>query len=90
MPDRYITRQGDTWDLIAYNLFGSETYMRYLIEANWRLLDTLVFPSGVEITVPEIPEEIEEDLPDWRWTNEDELEEETVQVWEDEDEENYD
>lgn len=62
----YTTIQGDTWDLIAFRLFGSEKYMRYLIEANWDYADVLVFSSGTVITVPELPEEIDETAPFWR------------------------
>jgi phage tail protein X len=44
----YTTIQGDTWDLIAYKLYGEEKYMKNLIEANWPLLDVLIFPSGTD------------------------------------------
>lgn len=43
MGTTYTTIQGDTWDLISFKLFGSEKYMKNLIEANWPLLETLVF-----------------------------------------------
>ncbi|MCI9388380.1 MAG: phage tail protein [Lachnospiraceae bacterium] len=66
MASTYMTSQGDTWDLIAYDLYGAEKYMRYLIEANWPLLDILVFSSGTVINVPDIPEEADEDRPFWR------------------------
>lgn len=66
MASTYTTSQGDTWDLMAYNLYGAEKYMRCLIEANWPLLDMLVFPSGVKINVPDIPEDAAEDVPFWR------------------------
>lgn len=66
MASTYMTSQGDTWDLMAYNLYGAEKYMRYLAEANWPLLDILVFPSGVKINVPDIPEDAAEDVPFWR------------------------
>lgn len=46
MAEKYITEQGDTWDLIAYKLYGEERYMKNLIEANWPLLDILVFSAG--------------------------------------------
>lgn len=62
----YMTVQGDTWDLISYKLFGDEKYMRYLIEANWDYADVLVFSSGTVLTVPDLPNEPEEDLPFWR------------------------
>ncbi len=73
MANTYTTIQGDTWDLIAYKLYGAEKYMKYLIEANWPLLDVLIFSSGTVLTVPELPEEADEDAPFWRTdTDEDE------------------
>lgn len=65
--DIYVTSQGDTWDSIAYDLFGSEEYMGILMDANLDLLDVLVFSAGTVIQVPEeIPEEVDEDMPFWR------------------------
>lgn len=73
MANTYTTIQGDTWDLIAYKMYGAEKYMKYLIEANWPLLDVLIFSSGTVLTVPELPEEADEDAPFWRTdTDEDE------------------
>lgn len=66
MAGTYKTIQGDTWDLIAYKVYGSEKYMRYLIEANWEHIDVLKFSSGTELAVPDLPEEVEEDAPFWR------------------------
>ena len=68
MGTTYTTIQGDTWDLNSFKLFGSEKYMKNLIEANWPLLETLVFSSGTVITVPDLPEESDEDAPFWRQT----------------------
>ena len=56
MSKTYTTIQGDTWDLIAYKLF----------EANWPLLEVLVFSSGTVINVPDIPEDSDDDAPFWR------------------------
>lgn len=69
MSKTYTTIQGDTWDLIAYKLYGSEKYMKNLIEANWPLLEILVFSSGTVINVPDIPEDSDEDAPFWRSNN---------------------
>lgn len=66
MAGTYTTIQGDTWDLIAYRLYGAEKYMRYLFEANWPQADVLVFPSGTVLNVPDPPEEVDEDAPFWR------------------------
>lgn len=62
----YTTVQGDTFDSIAYDLYGSEKYMRFLAEANWPHLDILIFPSGVVLNVPDIPDDIPENVPFWR------------------------
>lgn len=75
MASTYTTIQGDTWDLIAYKLYGDEKYMRYLIEANYPQIDTLVFSSGTVLTVPELPEEPDEDAPYWRSDDDEETEE---------------
>ena len=66
MAKTYTTIQGDTWDLIAYKVYGEEKYMRYLLEANWPLIDTLVFSAGTVVTIPDLPEEPDEDAPFWR------------------------
>ena len=62
----YTTIQGDTWDLIAYKLYGDEKYMRYLFEANWPQADVLVFSAGTVLNVPDLPEETDEDAAFWR------------------------
>ena len=62
----YITQQGDTWDSIAFKFFGNEKYMKEIIEANWPLLDILVFSYGTEIKIPDIEEETDDDAPFWR------------------------
>ena len=73
--DTYVTSQGDTWDSIAYDLFGSEEYMGILMDANLDLLDILVFSSGTVIQVPEeMPEETDDDMPFWRQDNDEDEE----------------
>ena len=71
MASTYITSQGETWDSIAYEQYGSESFMQLLIEANWSLLDILVFSAGTEIVLPDPPEEVDEDLPFWRTVDDD-------------------
>lgn len=61
----YVTSEGDMWDKIAYEQMGSENYMGELIRNNDDLVDVVVFPSGVEINVPEV-DDTQTDLPSWR------------------------
>lgn len=71
MAREYTTVQGDTWDKISFEQYGSEKYMGFLMQANLRLIDTFVFGTGTIVSIPELPEEPDEDLPDWR-TDDDE------------------
>jgi phage tail protein X len=62
----YITVQGDTWDMISFKVYGTSKYIGLLMENNYDLLDIFLFSAGIEINVPELPEEEENDIPDWR------------------------
>lgn len=77
MANVYVTAQGDTFDSIAYWLYGDEKYMKDLIECNWDYADVLVFGPDVTLYIPEVDldEEDDEDMPFWR--DEDEDDEET-------------
>ena len=61
----YKTIQGDTFDGIAFKLWGDEKYMKDLIQANLDYADILIFSPNVELTIPEIEEE-SDPLPFWR------------------------
>ena len=62
----YTTVQGDMWDSIAYEFYGDVKYVGLLFKSNPDLLDVAVFSAGEQILIPELPEEYEEDLPEWR------------------------
>lgn len=68
--DIYTTTQGDTWDLIAWKVYGDEQKAQHLMKerANIRLLDYQVFPAGIIVALPDLAEEdsYDDDLPDWR------------------------
>lgn len=66
---RYRTSQGDTWDMIAYRMYpfaGKENLMSRLIEANPEYADTVIFPAGVIIYVPNVSKTTPETLPPWK------------------------
>lgn len=54
MVSVYTTTQGDTWDGIAFRLWGRERLMHLLVQANPDHADTLIFPAGVTLAVPEV------------------------------------
>lgn len=62
----YKTIQGDTWDMIAKRVYGDEKRMDLLMANNFPLLEYFIFPAGVEVRVPELPQEEPENLPAWR------------------------
>ncbi len=61
----YTTRQGQAWDEIAKEVYGKETYADYLMQSNPRYLGIFVFPAGICLDTPELPDE-RKDLPPWR------------------------
>lgn len=63
----YTTVSGDTWDLISYQQLGSSKYTERLINANRAYVSTVIFKSGVVLTLPTITEETRTaKLPPWR------------------------
>lgn len=62
----YTTVQGDRWDLIAYKVYGNESYMSHLLEANKQYRDVFVFSAGAKLEIPEITEAASDTLPPWR------------------------
>lgn len=64
--DIYVTVQGDTWDIISYKVYGSSKYVGILMENNYPLLDIFIFSAGIEVSIPELPVEELDDLPEWR------------------------
>lgn len=63
--DVYETQSGETWDSIAYEVYGNEMQAGYLMQNNPHLLGTVIFQAGTLIYCPPLPD-AEEELPDWR------------------------
>lgn len=61
----YRTKQGQAWDQIAKEVYGKEVYADYLMKSNPQYLDILVFPAGVELKTPDLPEDRKK-KPLWR------------------------
>ena len=55
MARSYTTIQSDTWDSIAYRLWGEERHLHLLRDANADHADTLIFPAGVTLNLPDTP-----------------------------------
>lgn len=61
----YTTSQGETWDLIAYKLWGSEYLLPLLLEANQKYRNVIIFSGGINLTVPVIDISIYTERPSW-------------------------
>lgn len=62
----YKTIQGDTWDMISYKLYGKESAMVDLMQANPQHIPVVIFSAGTVLQVPEITEQIDTSLPPWK------------------------
>ncbi len=67
MPSTYTTIAGDMWDTIAFKATGSGNRMDALMSANIQYRDIYVFPAGVTLNIPVLPEgETSDGLPPWK------------------------
>lgn len=63
----YETEIGDTWDMIAEKVYGDAKKADFLIENNPLLVAVAIFPQGMYVYVPELPDEDDGDeMPEWR------------------------
>ena len=63
----YTTKQGEMWDYIAWKVLGSCNCVETLINANRNYIDTVIFPAGVELVIPDIAQEQKVSaLPPWK------------------------
>lgn len=63
---KYRTIQGDMWDSIAKKVYGDESYMNNLLEANPELTDVVIFSAGVEVLIPDISIQKTVIAPPWK------------------------
>ncbi len=66
MLNTYTTILGDTWDSIAYKVWGNEMYTDVLIKANMEHKDTYIFSAGVVLSLPKITLKVSDSLPPWK------------------------
>lgn len=65
--EEYLTRAGDTYDLLAIAFYNDEKKASYIIQANEKYIGTLVFEAGIIIRIPILDEtDVPETLPPWR------------------------
>ena len=52
--------------MIAKKQYGDEKKLDILMMNNFSLLDYVVFPAGVLVDIPELPDEEQQGWPEWR------------------------
>lgn len=66
----YTTIQGQTWDQIAYEVYGNEYMCDKIMDLNREKLDTFIFPAGIKLILPDeeniIMQSVPSDYPTWR------------------------
>lgn len=62
----YTTQLGDTWDAIAYKVYGKEAYMTTLAAANVAHIEKVIFSAGIVLQVPDAPADVSVTLPPWK------------------------
>ena len=58
--------QNDTFDKIAYDLYGDEKIACYIIDANPQYSDVLNFGAGVKLNLPKLERVETSTLPKWK------------------------
>lgn len=62
----YRTIQGDTWDMIAYKVWGDCMLTAKLMAANESEIETVIFSAGTILTIPEVSAVEAMSLPPWK------------------------
>ena len=61
----YITKKGDTWDLISYKVYGSSNYIENLKTSNSDFLKVVIFQEEIALIVPTIEIQNKGSTPVW-------------------------
>lgn len=64
--ETYMTKQGDTWDAVAYRTMGSVRYTSELMKRNRAYLNVYLFPAGVTLILPPEERTVTTTLPPWK------------------------
>lgn len=63
---QYSTKQNDTFDKIAFDLYGDETVASYIINANPDKANVVIFGAGESLYLPKLERVETSTLPKWK------------------------
>lgn len=67
MEDKYTTILGDTWDLIAYKVYGDSNIHSKIKAKNPKYTNFFIFQAGVVLNIPEFENvSVNENIAPWR------------------------
>lgn len=66
LQNKYVTSQGETWDMISFKLYDDEHYIDLLIKTNMKYREIVIFPANIELNIPSIAIKPIETLPPWK------------------------
>lgn len=65
----YVTDEGDRWDNISYEMYGTVNEIETLIRANLSVGTIPILPAGIVLRIPILNKDAltsTEDLPPWK------------------------
>ena len=65
-PATYTVYQGQTWDQVAFDLWGREGMTHHLLAANPTYRHLVFFPAGLVLAVPAVEVPPIEEPPPWQ------------------------
>jgi len=66
LASTYVTKQGDTFDIIALKKYNDEFKASAIMQVNPDHLGIIIFPAGTVLKLPVIDDEAASTLPPWK------------------------
>ena len=63
---KYIVPQGQMWDMISTDFYGTPFYIADLVNCNPQYADILIFEGGEALDIPILEERTPDSLPPWK------------------------
>lgn len=62
----YLTVEGDTFDIVALDMYDDEFKSHLIMQANPKYIHYIQLPAGVTLKIPIIEDEPADTLPPWK------------------------
>lgn len=65
-PKQYQTTQGETWDTISLDFYGTPYKVKELVDCNRHLANVLIFDANTPLNIPILESEKTSTLAPWK------------------------